>query len=91
VAEVQLVSVVGGAPRSNASVTVQTRPGAACSIVYVTPAGTTSQAQGLTRKTAGQDGRVSWSWVIGSNTRAGTGSVTVTCDGVSVQAPIRIG
>jgi hypothetical protein len=69
---------------------VQTIPGASCSIVYVTPAGTVSEAQGLGNKTAGENGRVSWSWKIGSNTRPGTGRVTVTCNGISATAQIQI-
>ena len=90
-AGVTFVAVVGGAPGGAASVTVQTAPGAACTIGYVTPAGTQSSAQGLVPKTAERGGYVSWSWVIGSNTRPGTGSVTVTCNGVSATTALQIG
>jgi len=85
------VSVSGGPPGGTALVVVQTRPGAHCTIQYRTPAGTASQAQGLMPRDAGADGRVSWSWKIGSSTRPGTGTVTVTCDGVSASHPITIG
>jgi len=88
---VVFVSVTGGPPGSTASVVVQTRPGAHCTIQYRTPAGTASQAQGLVPRDADADGRVSWSWKIGTSTRPGTGTVTVTCDGVSASHPITIG
>jgi hypothetical protein len=87
---VTFISVSGGSPGGYASVTVQTIPGASCSIVYVTPAGTVSTAQGLGNNTDGENGKVSWSWKIGSNTRRGTGRVTVTCNGISATAPIQI-
>jgi len=87
---VTFISVSGGPPGGYASVTVQTNPGASCSIVYVTPAGTVSEAQGLENKTAGENGRASWLWKIGSNTRRGTGRVTVTCNRISATAPIQI-
>lgn len=90
-AGVEFVSVVGGRPGGRASVTVQTVPKASCSISYRTPAGTRSTAQGLVPTTADANGRASWSWVIGSNTRPGTGTVTVSCGGVSASASIRIG
>ena len=87
---VTFTSVVGGSPNGTASVTVQTAPGASCSITYVTPAGTVSEAQGLTTRAADGNGRASWSWKIGSSTRPGTGSVTVRCGGASATAPITI-
>jgi len=90
-AGVSFVSVVGTSPGRVASVTVQTAPGASCSIVYVTPRGTVSVAQGLSPKTADASGRVSWAWLIGTRTYSGTGSVTVTCNGVSASAGIGIG
>jgi hypothetical protein len=88
---VAFVSVVGAAPGGVASAIVQTSAGASCSISYRTPAGTKSTAQGLSTKTAGADGMVSWSWNISGNTRPGTGTVTVTCGGASASAPITIG
>jgi hypothetical protein len=88
---VTFTSVVGGPPGGVASATVQTSPRASCSIAYVTPAGTTSKAQGLVPETAGGDGVASWSWNIGSSTHPGAGTVTVTCDGVTASSSITIG
>lgn len=88
---VEFITVRGAAPWGTAFVEVLTAPGATCSIGYVTPAGTQSQAQGLVVRTADGSGYVSWSWSIGSRTRPGTGSVTVTCDGVSARSSIVIG
>jgi hypothetical protein len=84
-------AIAGARPGQNASVTVQTTPGVNCSIDYVTPLGTDSVAQGLVAKTADGNGLVSWTWLIGGNTRPGTGAVTVTCNGLSVSQPIQIG
>jgi hypothetical protein len=81
VGKVTFVSVQGARPGGHASVTVQTAPNSNCSIVYRTPAGTKSKAAGLTDKTTDVDGKVSWTWLIGGSTKAGTGSVTVTCGG----------
>jgi hypothetical protein len=91
VSGVTFVSVVGAAPGGGASATVQTSAGASCSISYMTPAGTKSAAQGLSTKTAGADGTVSWTWNIGGSTKPGRGTVTVTCGGASASAPITIG
>ena len=88
---VTFASVIGAPPGGVATAAIQTLGGAACSIGYVTPAGTRSTAQGLITKTAGADGTVSWSWNIGPSTRPGTGTVTVTCGGASASAPITIG
>lgn len=88
---VQLVSVTGAAPGGRASVTARTTPGASCSIVYTTPAGTRSTAQGLTTRTADTSGSVSWTWDISPTTRLGDGSVVVTCGGASVRGVVHIG
>jgi hypothetical protein len=88
---VQFVSVSGGRPGTTASVAVQASPGVQCSIAYTTPAGTRSTAQGLTPKLADSSGAVNWSWLIGGATRAGTGSVSVTCGGTTITSAIVIG
>ena len=88
---VRFISVSGAAPGGDAGATVQTSAGASCSITYVTPAGTTSTAQGLGSKSADGDGIASWSWRISGGTHAGVGTVTVTCGGDSVTAAITIG
>jgi hypothetical protein len=76
---------------SNASASVQgATPGVSCTISYTTPSGTDSTAAGLTTKTAGSNGSASWSWVIGSNTNPGTGSVRVNCGGQQKTASITI-
>ncbi len=91
-AGITFISVIGGPPGGRASVTVQAPPGASCSIVYVTPAGTVSRAQGLVPRTTDSTGRASWTWVIGTSTRPGTGTVTVSCSpGGTATTGIRIG
>lgn len=89
--EVVFISVVGGRPGGRASAEIRTTPSGSCTIRYTTPAGTVSSAQGLTPKSANAVGIVSWSWVIGSNTRAGFGTVVVTCAGQSATARITVG
>jgi hypothetical protein len=88
---VTFTSVTGAAPGGVARAAVQTSPGASCSISYVTPHGTNSTAQGLYPKTADGAGQVSWSWNIGTSTQPGTGTVSVTCNGVSASESITIG
>jgi hypothetical protein len=89
---VRIVSANGARPGGTATLSAQAPPGASCSISYFTPAGTNSTAQGLVTKTAGANGSVSWSWVIGTATRPDTGSVTVSCQpGGSATASIQIG
>jgi hypothetical protein len=86
-----VLEVRGGPPGGQASATVRTSPGARCAPAYVTPRGTRSTAKGLVERTADANGVAAWTWVIGSSTVPGTGNVTVTCDGVRVGHPIRIG
>jgi hypothetical protein len=74
----------------DAHVEIRTRPGSACSISYTTPSGTISTADGLDNKTADQDGYCSWSWTIGSNTKPGTGTITITAGGKTQTYPIKI-
>jgi hypothetical protein len=88
---ITFLSVVGGRPGQTASVTVQAAPGALRSIAYVTPAGTASVAQGLVTLSADASGHASWSWLIGTRTKPGTGMVTVTCGGASASTGIAIG
>jgi hypothetical protein len=91
---VSFVSVSSGRPGGRASVTIQTTPGDTCWVQYVTPAGTKSTAQGqgaTVSRIADATGQASWSWLIGSSTRSGTGSVTATCTTGTVTTPITIG
>jgi competence protein ComEC len=74
----------------SATLTASTYASANCTIVYVTPSGTTSSAAGLSPKTADPAGDVSWMWTIGGSTTPGTGTVTVTCNGQSASTPIEI-
>jgi hypothetical protein len=90
-AAVELVSVRGGRPGQRAGVTIRTTPNTNCSINYVTPLGTASRAQGLIPTKADANGNASWTWLIGTNTRPGTGTIYVTCGGTTVTAPIEIG
>jgi hypothetical protein len=89
--DIKFVSVNGASPGGEASVTIQTTPGAECSIEYVTPHGTVSRARGLVSQTADADGEASWTWKIGTRTEPGTGSVTVTSGGASETTEIEIG
>lgn len=74
----------------NATARVGTAPNAKCTIAYTTPSGTRSEAAGLESKTADAKGEVSWTWVIGTATTPGEGTVGVVCDGQPVTAPITI-
>ena len=88
---VHFVTVQGGPPGGNASVTVQTAPEAKCFITYTTPSGTTSKAEGLDEKVADSNGFVTWEWKIGPSTKQGKGDVTVTCNSAKAATEIEIG
>jgi micrococcal nuclease len=89
---VAIVAASGGRPGGRASVTAQAQPGATCSLTFVTPLGTVSQAPGLGSQQVPARGRVTWAWEIASNTRPGTGRVTVDCSpGGRISADIVIG
>jgi hypothetical protein len=86
----QFVSIAGAPPGGSARATVQAAPGSQCSIVYTVPSGIRSTAAGLVAKPSDPSGMVMWSWVIGTSTRPGIGTVTVTCAGQTISAPITI-
>ena len=64
-------------PGATASLTIQTLPGAACSIQVHYKSGP-SGAAGLGAKTADGSGNVTWSWKVGSSTAKGSWSIVVT-------------
>ena len=61
---------------STASLTIQTLPGANCSITVYYKSGA-SQAAGLGSQTANASGKVSWSWKVGARTTPGLWSISV--------------
>jgi hypothetical protein len=75
---------------SKASVIIKTTPGAACHLAYRTPSGHLSTARGLGQKTANRQGLCRWSWKISRETNPGTGSVTITVNGVGKKYKILI-
>jgi hypothetical protein len=84
----QLTSPV--ARGGNASATIQTAAGAACSISYVTPSGNKSTAQGLVSENADGSGVCAWTWKISSTTKPGNGTVTITANGSTQSFPIAV-
>ncbi len=88
---VSILAVNGGQLGKEASVTIQTSPLVACGIVYMTPSKQQSAAKGLEKKTSDANGRITWKWTIGQNTKPGKGSVSVTCGDATGTAPINIG
>ncbi|MBV8085003.1 MAG: hypothetical protein JO247_09330 [Chloroflexi bacterium] len=82
--------VLGGRPSQTASIAVTAAPNTPCTIGYTTPLGTRSTAAGLVTKTTDGRGRASWSFVIGTGTRPGTGEIAVTCGGVTATSAIVI-
>ena len=65
---------------ANATLVAVTSPGATCSASVTYASGTVSTAAGLqTQPVAGSSGSVSWTWKVGSSTKPGTSTATVTC------------
>jgi hypothetical protein len=84
--------VVNGAPvGGQASATIKTDPGVQCIIVYTTPSGTVSNAEGLGSAPASGDGTITWSWEISPGTNVGIGQIAVTCGGFTGFNAIQIG
>lgn len=65
-------------PWARATIAVQTATAAECHITVWYKSGP-SRARGLGPKVADSHGRVSWTWVVGSNTTPGTWPIAVTC------------
>jgi hypothetical protein len=77
-------------PGGTASVTVRAAASARCSIEVRPSSGTPVLAPGLEDRAADPAGIVTWSWPVDERTPRGAGSVRVTCDGVSITAPIHV-
>jgi micrococcal nuclease len=75
---VRFVSLPSAYRGSYATATVATKAGARCTIVVMYKSGS-SKAKGLGAKTVAGNGRVAWTWKVGTNTTRGSWPVTVTC------------
>jgi competence protein ComEC len=75
---VNVVSLTSPASKgSTATLTINTLPGAICTITVYYKSGP-STAAGLGQKTADASGNVSWSWKVGTKTTAGVWRIVVT-------------
>jgi hypothetical protein len=78
---------------SIASLTVQTTPGAACSITVYYKSGA-SEAAGLGSQTADASGQVTWSWKVGSRTTSGIWKIVVNSQlngkSISISIPFEV-
>lgn len=63
----------------NVSITVRTKPKAACSIIVTYNNKERSVDSGLVPKTSDEYGVVSWSWTVEASRPAGTWPVDITC------------
>jgi hypothetical protein len=88
---VAIVAVSGAKPGGMASVTVQAPAGALCTIEHRSATRNLVRADGLETRTVEAGGVTTWSWTVPMDSPAGTATVRVTCDGVSVGAPLPIG
>ncbi len=77
--QMTLVKVSSPVSRGDdATITVQTTPKASCMITVRYKSGP-SRARGLGPQEADAQGRVTWTWRVGSRTTPGKWPVTVTC------------
>jgi len=74
---------------SIATVTIQAPPGATCSITVRYKSGP-SKAKGLEPRQVGPDGRLTWSWTVGTNTTPGDWPVSIRCGDESVQTVVSV-
>ena len=88
---IELIDFTGRIHRGdNARLIIKTLPGNSCSIVYKTPSGNTSKAQGLDPQIADSEGICAWEWVIGTNTHPGIGRVIIYVGEEQASFPITI-
>jgi competence protein ComEC len=92
--EIRVVSLTSPiSAGGTASLTINTVPGAACTITVYYKSGP-SQAQGLGPQTAGSSGNVAWSWKVGSRTTPGTWRIVVTANingqTISIEIPFEV-
>jgi hypothetical protein len=67
------------APATDATIQIQTSPGADCSIQVIYKSGP-SRARGLYPQAADSRGRITWTWRVGSNTTPGRWPIVVACE-----------
>jgi hypothetical protein len=72
----------------DATIVVATSPAAACTITVLYKTGA-SRAGGLVLKTADPQGRVAWTWRVGTRTTPGTWPIIVTCSLGNRQSMLR--
>jgi hypothetical protein len=76
---VKLVSVTSPArPGTDATIVVATAPNAECTITVIYKSGA-SRAKGLVPETADAQGKLAWTWRVGTRTTPGTWPIIVTC------------
>jgi hypothetical protein len=75
---------------AHATLVAQTSAHAACNLGVTLPSKRQSQSSGLGPATADATGRVTWTWMIGTNTRGGTAIATVICSSASTTGTFQI-
>jgi hypothetical protein len=76
---ITVISLTSPVSHGNAAnLSVRTAPGAECTITVTYKSGP-SRARGLVPNTAGDDGIVSWTWIVGTRTTPGKWPITVAC------------
>ncbi len=86
--QIKLVSLTSPvSPGQDATISVLTAPGAACSITVVYKSGP-SKAAGLGPKTTDAKGMASWTWRVGTRTTPGRWPITVACSAGSQQGTL---
>jgi len=61
----------------DAEVSMRTKPSTMCYLVYTTPSGNVSEAEGVGVTTANVEGQCSWKWRISSKTKLGVGEISI--------------
>jgi hypothetical protein len=70
----------GGPLGGTASVTIQTKVAANCSIVFVLPGGTPTNVPGLDPQVADATGKITWTWTLDPAYPTGSAQAQVTCE-----------
>jgi len=79
-------------PGQYASLSVHSpRAGDSCNLSVTLPSGNLSSSSGLGQASADANGRASWTWKIGTRTRAGTATARVACSAGTLVLSFKVG
>lgn len=75
-----VISSSGGPLGGTATMTIRSKVGIECSVVFVLPDGTPVNVAGLDPQIVGPDGSITWTWTLDPSFPTGSAQAQVTCE-----------